>query len=158
MVGRDECLALVVVLVAGDVVLLPIAEGDFENAEGFGAACRNAEAVFFVGGNPVFLSGDGRKNLVADLDLGTVIDGDPEFGAGGVGLEGEALSGVDGHEGNGGLAVVGVLFECAPRTGDGGDGGLFGGDGFGDVAHLVFGNCFNRGSTEGRKRGRLDGC
>lgn len=101
--------SLVVVGVAFDILLLPVAKRDFEHPYGFVLA--RAEPVLLVGFNPDFFAGLADTLVVAHLDHRTVVDDDPEFSAPGVRLKTQALPGQDGHQANGAILVMGELLE-----------------------------------------------
>jgi len=118
--------ALVIVGVASDVRLLPVAKGDFEHTHSLVAAAT--QPVLFIGTNPDFVACLANAFGFTDLHEGVVIDYDPQLCAGRVRLQAQALARQHSHQADGALAVKGVLLERAPRTGDDGDRRLVGGD------------------------------
>ncbi len=106
---------MVIVVVAGDVFLLPVPERNLENPD-FRAGA--GEAVTGACGNPDLITLSRAEDVIIDLHFGTRIKHDPEFGAAGMRLEAEALPGFDGHEAHCHFPVVGVLAEGAPGARD----------------------------------------
>ena len=99
-------LPLVIVGIARDVVLLPVAESNFEHADGFIAAA--GKPVLFIRWNPDFVTGPVIALRLADLHHRAVINGDPQLGASSVRLEAEPLPGQYRHQADGAIAVIGV--------------------------------------------------
>jgi hypothetical protein len=70
--------ALEIVGKAGNVRLLPIAEGDFEHSRRFIASAT--QPVFFVRPDPYFLTRLTGSLCVTDLNNRTIIDNNPQLG------------------------------------------------------------------------------
>src|SRR5690348_14357390 len=102
----------VIVGVALDVILAPGAEGHLQNSHRFVFA--RTEPVFLITADPDFFPGLAHALVVADLHDRAVVDDNPQLGAGGVGLQTQALARPHGHEADGAVLVVGELFERAP--------------------------------------------
>ena len=70
---------VIVVGVAFDIVLLPVAESDFEDADGLRALAT--KPMHFMGGNPDFITRLANAFGFANVDGGSVIENDPQLGA-----------------------------------------------------------------------------
>jgi hypothetical protein len=102
-------------MISGNVLLLPIAKGDFQDANrGSGAA----ETVFAIGWNPQLVTGFGIMHGLADLHGGAIVENDPQFSATGMRLQAEPLAGLDHHQTHGDFLIVGVLLEGSPWSFD----------------------------------------
>jgi hypothetical protein len=102
-------LPLLVVSEPLNVCLLPVAKGDFQDADW--AVASAGETVFLVGLNPDFISGLVVAFVLADLHDSAVINDDPEFGTAGMRLKAQALAGKHGHQADGAILVIGKLLE-----------------------------------------------
>src|SRR5512141_416280 len=71
----------VVVGIAFDIGLLPVAKSNFEHAHG---RAGTGEAVLGVGGDPQFVASLGVEDLFSYLNFAAVVKHDPQFGAAGM--------------------------------------------------------------------------
>ena len=68
-------------------------------------AAYRGQPVLGVGRDPQLFAGLGPGDGLTDLDLGAVIQHDPQLGAARVGLQAEALAGLDDHQADGDVLV-----------------------------------------------------
>jgi len=105
--------APIIVLIPRDVILLPVAIGDFQDSD---CPCRAAKAVACPGRDPEFITYSRMVFDVVHLYDGSRIENDPEFRTAGVRLKAESLPWVDRHEAHGDFLIMGVLTERSPRA------------------------------------------
>jgi hypothetical protein len=83
---------LIIVLISGDVILLPVPKSDFQDTY---CPRRTAETMACSRGDPEFITCRRMMFDVVHLHDGPWIEDDPEFRTAGVRLQAESLSGVD---------------------------------------------------------------
>lgn len=123
---------LEIVFITRDVGLLPIAEGDLEDAHGTGTGIAG-KSVLLVCGNPDLIAGAAFLHAGANLHDSPVIEHDPQLCPARVRLQAEPLTRKNGHQAHRAILIERVLFEGSPRTLDEGDGRFLRRNGFGDV-------------------------